>query len=229
MQSFRKLTPKDPLSEAGKATNGHPRADAGLVLVDTSLKVIAADSGAVAILSHSGQRGLRIGALAPLPEEILAAIRDRDPADFPCLRTFLVIGGREYVFRAYMIDAHPDHQQLLALHFEQAGLPGDLLAAVCAEYHLTQREQEALSGILVGLSTRDLARQMEISPNTVKTFLRLIMIKMGVSTRAGILARILHERTAPDSRSADAASGDSGGKKHQYPARRNAAAAGYGR
>jgi DNA-binding CsgD family transcriptional regulator len=32
---------------------------------------------------------------------------------------------------------------------------------------------------------------MAISPNTVKAFLRLIMIKMGVTTRAGIVAKIL--------------------------------------
>jgi len=34
-----------------------------------------------------------------------------------------------------------------------------------------------------------------ISPNTVKTFLRLIMIKMGVRTRAGMVARILQVET----------------------------------
>jgi DNA-binding NarL/FixJ family response regulator len=46
---------------------------------------------------------------------------------------------------------------------------------------------------------------MKISPNTVKVFLRMIMIKMGVTTRAGILARILHDRTAPEPESSEAA------------------------
>jgi DNA-binding CsgD family transcriptional regulator len=32
---------------------------------------------------------------------------------------------------------------------------------------------------------------MNISPNTVKAFLRLIMIKMGVSRRVGILSKVL--------------------------------------
>jgi hypothetical protein len=34
---------------------------------------------------------------------------------------------------------------------------------------------------------------MAISPNTVKAFLRLIMIKMGVPTRAGIVGRLLDQ------------------------------------
>jgi len=32
---------------------------------------------------------------------------------------------------------------------------------------------------------------MAVSPNTVKAFLRMVMVKMGVSTRAGIVAKVL--------------------------------------
>jgi DNA-binding CsgD family transcriptional regulator len=32
---------------------------------------------------------------------------------------------------------------------------------------------------------------MGISPNTVKAFLRLVMVKMGVSTRSGIVGRFV--------------------------------------
>jgi DNA-binding CsgD family transcriptional regulator len=35
-----------------------------------------------------------------------------------------------------------------------------------------------------------MADRMKISPNTVKSFLRLVMVKMGVSTRSGILGKI---------------------------------------
>jgi DNA-binding CsgD family transcriptional regulator len=35
---------------------------------------------------------------------------------------------------------------------------------------------------------------MQISPNTVKTFVRLIMVKMGVSTRSGLVGKILTAR-----------------------------------
>jgi DNA-binding CsgD family transcriptional regulator len=67
----------------------------------------------------------------------------------------------------------------------------DAVSRVAAEYALTEREQEAVRGISMGLSSKELAARMKISPNTVKAFLRMIMIKMGVTTRAGIVAKIL--------------------------------------
>lgn len=62
---------------------------------------------------------------------------------------------------------------------------------VAAEFNLTEREREALSGISLGLTIKELAKQMKISPHTVKAYLRVIMVKMGVSTRAAIVAKIL--------------------------------------
>jgi DNA-binding CsgD family transcriptional regulator len=32
---------------------------------------------------------------------------------------------------------------------------------------------------------------MNISPNTVKTFLRLIMLKMSVTTRSGVIGKLI--------------------------------------
>ncbi len=60
-----------------------------------------------------------------------------------------------------------------------------------SEYSLTDREKEALIGVAMGLTSKELAVRMKISPNTVKAFLRLIMVKMGATTRAGIVGRLL--------------------------------------
>jgi DNA-binding CsgD family transcriptional regulator len=48
-----------------------------------------------------------------------------------------------------------------------------------------------LEYLLKGLSGKEMAIRMNISPNTVKAFVRLIMIKMGVSSRSAIVARAL--------------------------------------
>ncbi len=69
---------------------------------------------------------------------------------------------------------------------------------VAAEFRLTEREREALKGISMGLTSKELAKEMDISPNTVKAYLRLIMVKMSVSTRAGILAKILEHNPHVD-------------------------------
>jgi len=41
-----------------------------------------------------------------------------------------------------------------------------------------------------GLTSKEIAVKMNISPNTVKAFLRFIMLKLGVTTRSGILGKI---------------------------------------
>ena len=46
-----------------------------------------------------------------------------------------------------------------------------------------------------GLTSKEIAKRMRISPHTVKTFLGLVLIKMGVATRSGIIAKIIEQAT----------------------------------
>ena len=61
---------------------------------------------------------------------------------------------------------------------------------VTERFHLTVREQEMVGLLTFGLTSKEIADRMNISPNTVKTFFRLVMTKMGVSTRSGIVGKI---------------------------------------
>ena len=63
--------------------------------------------------------------------------------------------------------------------------------------HLTPREQETIQLLMEGLTSKEIAERMKISPSTVKAFLRLVMVKMGVSTRSGIVGKLLGSRTGP--------------------------------
>jgi DNA-binding CsgD family transcriptional regulator len=67
------------------------------------------------------------------------------------------------------------------------------LSKVTGNYRLTEREAEVLEGISLGLTSKMLADRMNISPNTVNAFLRMIMIKLGVTTRAGIVGKLLED------------------------------------
>jgi len=49
---------------------------------------------------------------------------------------------------------------------------------------------EALEYLIQGLTSKEIAERMHISVNTVKAFLRLIMVKMGVTTRSGIVGML---------------------------------------
>ena len=48
--------------------------------------------------------------------------------------------------------------------------------------------------MMQGLSSKEIATRMNVSPNTVKAFLRVVMIKMGVSSRSAIVGKVMMTR-----------------------------------
>ena len=65
------------------------------------------------------------------------------------------------------------------------------VAALSRRFGLTAREEETVQLLVEGLTSKEIAMRMKISPNTVKGFIRLIMVKMNVFTRSGIIGKIL--------------------------------------
>jgi DNA-binding NarL/FixJ family response regulator len=62
-----------------------------------------------------------------------------------------------------------------------------------ARHGLTNRESEVLSLIVTGLSNRGIAARLVVSDETIKSHLRSIYRKLGVSDRAGAVATALRE------------------------------------
>ena len=62
-----------------------------------------------------------------------------------------------------------------------------------ARHGLTHRESEVLSLIVTGLSNRGIATRLVVSDETIKSHLRSIYRKLGVSDRAGAVATALRE------------------------------------
>jgi DNA-binding NarL/FixJ family response regulator len=62
-----------------------------------------------------------------------------------------------------------------------------------ARHGLTQRESEILSYVVTGLSNRGIANKLVIGEETVKSHLRSIYRKLGVSDRTGAVATALRE------------------------------------
>lgn len=167
-------------------------AAAGFLLLDASVSPIWFNAEAVQILSY--------------PEQAINA-RYRDILIAGKIRSSLIIeqgsresrfvtefrsGERRYLCRTFAADSHIKSplRPTVALLFERE--PGGLMAMsrVSEQFHLTPREREALEHLVQGMSSKEIANRMNVSPNTVKTFLRLIMVKMGVSSRTAVVARI---------------------------------------
>ena len=164
-------------------------ADLGMVLMDLSFQMIGYDRGAAAILTGSGQSGSGF----TLPRELQQVIQTVSPAELPTVRMQFHKGGGQYKCQTYLVRSQCSSlpRKILVVHLERECTAEDAVAKLTTQYHLTVREQQALSGLAMGLATKELAERMKISPNTVKSFLRLIMIKVGVTTRGELVAKLL--------------------------------------
>ena len=100
-------------------------------------------------------------------------------------------GKRRYVCKSFQVDCAGRYsvQPAFALLLERGTAASSGLAEITAQFDLTQRERETVEYLLQGLTSKEIATRMGISPNTVKAFLRLVMVKMKVSTRSGIAGK----------------------------------------
>jgi DNA-binding CsgD family transcriptional regulator len=178
----------------------------GLVVVNLSYEPIAIDAGAEAILGDLNSQAGTAG--SPLPPEILTRLGTLGADKARSTEIHLSAGNREYTCTAFLVDSCNGTitQPVLALHLKREASLIDDVNKLAAKYHLTDREQQVLLGISRGLTSKQLAARMSISPNTVKAFLRMIMIKMGVTTRTGIVGKLLEHNDEDKSRGANAGS-----------------------
>ena len=60
-------------------------------------------------------------------------------------------------------------------------------------HELTPREREVTQLLLTGMSTRDVAQELWVTPETLRGHVKAIFAKMGVASRAELFARLSHE------------------------------------
>jgi PAS domain S-box-containing protein len=71
--------------------------------------------------------------------------------------------------------------------------PGFSETEASATAELTQREREIVTAIAMGHQTRQIAAELNISPETVRKHVRNVMAKTGAHTRAHLVARVMGE------------------------------------
>lgn len=64
---------------------------------------------------------------------------------------------------------------------------------IVAAYALTPREQQVTRGVARGLSSQEIAAELFLSPHTVRDYLKAIFLKVGVSSRGELVAKLFAE------------------------------------
>jgi DNA-binding CsgD family transcriptional regulator len=163
----------------------------GFLLLDSSMKPIFMNPAAAQILMYPDRVEIRDDLREYLASKLEPMLFSGQRVYMPTIVTKFQSGKRSYLCRCFRVNTpnHANSQPSLAVLFERAPERSVALNQLSEKFHLTGREQEVSQYLLQGLSSKEIAVRMEISPNTVKAFLRLIMVKMGVSTRSGIVAK----------------------------------------
>lgn len=182
-------------SAAAKTKNRTPAAKSatGFILMDSELNPIFMNTNATEILSYPARLVARDHPAICTAAKIRSVVGDpRSSDDLPFVTEFRS-GRRHYYCRAFRVDPNAERSSRpsIAVLLERAPSTLTSLWSVSQRFNLTGREQESLEFLLQGLSNKEIATRMNISPNTVKAFLRLIMSKMGVSSRSTILVKVL--------------------------------------
>jgi DNA-binding CsgD family transcriptional regulator len=167
------------------------RSRAGFLLIDSSLKPIYINDDALDILNYPDARGDS----GSLRESILATTRAllSDGAESPAISR-IASGRRHYNCRFFSVFPVTGQgaQPMVGVLIERGSPPLDLLQ-ISTKFGFTHREAVAVQFLMQGLTSKEIATRMGISPNTVKAFLRLAMLKAGVTTRSGIIGKFLQD------------------------------------
>jgi DNA-binding CsgD family transcriptional regulator len=159
----------------------------GVLVLDSSLRAVSWNQEFLGIMSYPHTVERTADAQAQVAGYVKHLVRFRDTSASGFSLDEYVSGKRRYRCLSFAMCHGPRHMVVL-LERSRAGVPS--LENVIQQYGLTLREQQTLRCVLDGLSNKEAADRLNISPNTVKVFLRLLMMKMRVSSRSAIFSRL---------------------------------------
>ena len=163
-------------------------AEVGLILLDSSKNVMYCNEEAIAVLSYPDRPATGKTVQVALTERIHEVFNEKALSEN--VPVVFMSGRRRYSCRSFSLGVsfNGPSKPSIAITIERDRQP---LYELEVRFQLTEREREAVEHLAEGLTSKEIAQRMNISPNTVKTFLRLVMIKMGVTTRSGVIGKII--------------------------------------
>jgi DNA-binding CsgD family transcriptional regulator len=161
----------------------------GFLLLDAETNLVVANHTALQILCYpNGADRIKQPAVF-LAERVRSVLLANQHGKGRAFVKEFKSGNRRYMCKTFQLDcdAHGSVQPAFAVVLERNSAS---IEEASGEFDLTDRERETVELVLQGFTSKEIANRMNISPNTVKAFLRLVMVKMKVSTRSGIAGKI---------------------------------------
>jgi len=165
----------------------------GFLLLDAGWNLIASNDPALQILCFpSGADRIKQPKVF-LADRVRTTLLDHNRQGGTAFVKEFTSGKRRYICKSLEVacNGYDSPQPAFAVLLERdTANSHSALAEVSAQFGLTQREGETVEFLLQGLTSKEIATRMNISANTVKAFIRLVMVKMNVSTRSGIAGKV---------------------------------------
>jgi len=180
----------------------HWKPSVGVLLLDAQLRLVHYTAEAAAILEYpkNSRESVPLDKVLPATRSQLAS----PPKAAAAASLEFTSGRRRYRCQAFLLDSsghgsgghgsggYVDHlQPKIVVVLERVFTQSRDITRWSETFQLTSRESETVKFLLKGLTSKEIGDQMSISPNTVKSFLKLVMVKVGASNRTGIIAKIL--------------------------------------
>ena len=127
----------------------------------------------------SEESGLLPGLRSRFPEGRIVACSD--PVESPTIRWAMELGVDGLIWSDRLDECL--EPTVRAVHADQVVIPRDILPR-SQPRDLTNREKQALSMVIMGLTNLEIAQKLFISENTVKSHLNTAYKKLGVHSRA---------------------------------------------
>ncbi len=96
-----------------------------------------------------------------------------------------------YFIRSIILPSTGNKKGYILILIEKVRTEGISLLGAQATFHLTPRECDVVQCLLSGLTNKEIAVSLNIEVNTVKEYIKNIMRKTGVTTRTGILSKLI--------------------------------------
>jgi len=172
--------------------------DSGFLLLDADLNLLASNDPALQILCFPSEASRIKQPRVLLADRVRTTLLDHQHRDRRVFVREVLSGKRRYVCKTFQVNCsgQSSTQVAFAVLLERAATGSLTCTELSQQFALTQRECETVEYLLQGLTSKEIAARMNISPNTVKAFLRLVMVKMKVSTRSGIAGKITGARSS---------------------------------